>query len=89
MSCTRTAEAVHEERAREAEERFKRDHTFKPSWYHSHLKDPSKPCLALPQPGQEWREKNAEATLYSPPKVAWFATSHVASSCVLVACSHY
>ena len=47
--------AVHEERAREAEERFKRDHTFQPSLYRNHhaALPSSKGCLALPQPGHE------------------------------------
>ena len=55
--------AVHEERAREAEERFKRDHTFKPSLYRNHHADlpSSKSCLALPQPGQQ----DAENTPYT------------------------
>ena len=57
------AKAVHEERAREAEERFKRDHTFKPSLYRNqHAALPSsRSCLALPQPGQQ----DAENTPYT------------------------
>lgn len=63
--------AVHEERAREAEERFKQDHTFKPSLYHSHLRAAAQGCLALPQPGQE----NTAVTAYAAKVAAACAFS--------------
>lgn len=55
------ARALHEEQAREAEERFRREHTFKPTLYQGHHKGPSgQRHLALPQTAYGAKENGSQ-----------------------------
>ena len=57
------ARALHEEQAREAEERFQRDHTFKPTLYHSHKGPQGGGCLALPHSTDGYKENGGRAVI--------------------------
>ncbi|DBA84161.1 TPA: hypothetical protein ACH3X1_006628 [Trebouxia sp. C0004] len=57
------AKALHEEQAREAEERFRRDHTFKPALYHSHKATPSGGRLVLPHSTDGFKENAGQKVI--------------------------
>ena len=52
------AKALHEEQAREAEERFRREHTFKPTLYHKSSRGQGH--LALPQAAYGSKENGSQ-----------------------------
>lgn len=54
------ARALHEEQAREAEERFRREHTFKPSLYQGHRGPSGQRHLALPQTAYGAKENGGQ-----------------------------
>ena len=54
---------LHEEQAREAEERFRRDHTFKPALYHSHKAPHSGGRLALPHCTDGYKENGGQEVI--------------------------
>jgi len=57
------ARALHEEQAREAEERFRRDHTFKPALYHSHKAPHGGSRLALPHSTDGYKENGGQEVI--------------------------
>ncbi len=57
------ARVLHEEQAREAEERFRRDHTFKPALYHSHKAPHSGGRLALPHSTDGYKENGGQEVI--------------------------
>jgi len=57
------ARVLHEEQAREAEERFRRDHTFKPALYHSHKAPHSGGRLALPHSTDGYKENGGQEVM--------------------------
>ncbi|DBA71623.1 TPA: hypothetical protein ACH3X2_001084 [Trebouxia sp. C0005] len=57
------ARVLHEEQAREAEQRFRRDHTFKPALYHSHKAPHSGARLALPHSTDGYKENGGQEVI--------------------------
>ena len=57
------ARALHEEQAREAEERFQREHTFKPTLYHSHKGSQGQSRLQLPLGPEGYKENGEQAVI--------------------------
>ena len=57
------ARALHEEQARQAEVRFRNEHTFKPALYHGHKGPQGRAQLALPEGTDGYKENGGQAVI--------------------------